>query len=120
MPEARLVIPLIPPSVNRYVRHTRRGTHYCTREATAFREAVVALARGIVVEARHYEVSITIYLGKGDRGDVDNFCKLVLDALAYAGVIRSDADVADLHVAKRRDRLRPRTEIIVIGISGFS
>ncbi len=113
MTELTLTIPLVPPSVNHYVRHTRKGRHYITREAKAFLAAVEIFAAGRKVAAKAYRVEFTVYLGKGARGDADNYAKCVLDGLAKAGVIHSDAAVAELAVGKRRDWANPRTEITV-------
>lgn len=105
-----------PPSVNRYVRHTRSGRHYVTSEAKAFKWAVKFAARGSAVKAKKYSVAYTVYLGKGQRGDVDNFGKLILDSLVDAGVIHSDAAVMNVAARKERDWQNPRTVISVIGL----
>ena len=109
----KFTIPLVPPNVNNYVRHTRWGGHYLTKEAIAFKEAVALCARRQYVAAKKYEISLMIWLGKKQRGDVDNFPKLVLDGLVAAGVIHSDAAVYRLLVEKGRDIKNPRTEITV-------
>ena len=116
-----IVVPLVPPTVNHYVKHTRNGRHYVTKEAKAFKSAVALLARQqrACVEAEKYEVEAHIYLGAKQKGDVDNFAKVILDALAEAGVctgtrgVGSDARITDLILRKRRDRKAPRTEITV-------
>lgn len=114
-------VPLVPPGVNNYVRHTRSGGHYRTREADKFKEAVAVLARKVSVLGTHFAVEATVYLGAKQKGDVDGFGKLILDALAEAGVFMhpkkakflSDAHVYELHLRKRRDPKNPRTEITV-------
>ena len=108
-------VPLVPPTVNHYVKHTRNGRHYVTAQAKAFKAAVGLLARErrASVDARWYEVEAHIFLGAGQKGDADNFGKVLLDSLQEAGVIRSDAAVTDLILRKRRDRNAPRTEICV-------
>lgn len=111
MTELLLTIPLIPPSVNMYVRHTRTGRHYVTSEATAFMEAIAIIAGGRRVTAKAYEVSYTVYLGAKQKGDVANFEKCIGDGLVKAGVIHSDDAIVDYHQHKRRDRENPRTEI---------
>jgi crossover junction endodeoxyribonuclease RusA len=108
-----ITVPLVPPSVNHYVKHTRQGRHYVTREGRAFKEAVALFARGRQVRAKRYELEAAIYLGHGQRGDGDNFWKVIADGLVDAGVIRSDAAVTDWILRKRRDRGNPRTEITV-------
>ena len=108
-----ITVPMIPPSVNSYVRHSR-GRHFKTPEANRFLETLVACARGAgAVSGKGYGVAIIIWLGKGDRGDIDNFPKLVLDGLVLAGVIDTDSKVVVLLIRKHRDADNPRTEIIV-------
>jgi Endodeoxyribonuclease RusA len=111
---ATITVPMIPPSVNHYVTHSR-GRHFKTGKATRFLETLKVCSLGQpIVRAPHYSVSSVIWLGKGDRGDVDNFNKLILDGLVLAGVIDTDSKVVDLHTYKRRDAKEPaRTEIIV-------
>ena len=113
MSEVSFTVPLVPPSVNHYVKHTRSGRHYVTKEAIAFKEAVHIFAAHLPEPAERYEVILHVYLGKGARGDADNFGKCALDALASAGVIHSDSAVDIFTVKKSRDRKRPRTEITV-------
>lgn len=114
MSKAEFVVPLVPPTVNHYVKHTRSGRHYITPAATAFKEAVALCSRGQQVEGSEYEVTIGIILGKGVRGDIDNFLKVSLDALVFAGVISSDARVTRLIVSKGR-AANPETRFCVVG-----
>lgn len=109
----KFTVPLVPPSVNSYVRHTRKGRHYVSKEAKAFKEAVAIFGRGQTIRAESYEVRLSIYLGRNGRGDADNFGKVCLDGLVEGGIIRSDADVDRLTIEKFRDRENPRTEIEV-------
>jgi crossover junction endodeoxyribonuclease RusA len=111
-----IVVPLVPPSVNSYVRHTRKGGHYVTAEAKAFKEAVAFLSCGHSVTAKRYKVHIDVYLGKGMRGDLDNFAKIPIDSLVYAGVISSDSNIESLSLGKARDTSNPRTEITVTAL----
>ena len=116
-------VPLIPPSVNHYIKHTRSGRHYKTGEAQAFKDEIALAVKGRYVESIYLSVIISVTLGTGERGDVDNFPKLVLDALADCGVFRnskgiivSDAHVVRLEVTKN-DRARPDkgyTEVWVV------
>lgn len=106
-------VPLIPPSVNTYVRHTKKGGHYVTAEAKAFKQAVGLFSRGKSVSAEAYSVEIHIFYGKGQRGDLDNRAKVILDGLQDAGVIHSDAAIRVLNMRKHRDERNPRTQITV-------
>lgn len=122
MKELILVIQAEPPSVNNYVRHTRSGRHYKTKEAHAWmgevcKTVLLAGARNDPrVAGNTHEVTYTVYQGKGSRGDVDNYGKCILDALVATGVLKSDASIVDLYAHKRRDRDNPRTEITVRAI----
>jgi Holliday junction resolvase RusA-like endonuclease len=125
LPEKRNInftVPLVPPSVNHYVKHTRMGKHYMTGEAKAFKNAVELFGNQAVrkileesvdatISSGAYGVVVTVFLGAGQRGDVDNFAKVVLDGLKP--FVGSDDKIIDLHIYKRRDRSNPRTEITV-------
>lgn len=114
--EVHITVPLVPGSVNHYVRHCIvRGQQrrFKTKEASAFLDAVAICAQGQTIRADEYSVSLTVYFAKGQKGDADNLAKLPLDGLVKAGVIHSDAAITDLHISKRRDRENPRTEIVV-------
>ena len=109
-------VPLVPPSVNHYVKHTKTGGHYRTRAADAFMEGIWVHSGRRKMRAKAYSVEAVIYLGKGQKGDTDNFAKVIGDGLAKAGVIHSDAAITDWVLRKRRDRKEPRTVITVIGL----
>jgi len=113
---AAITVPLVPPTVNHYVKHTRRGRHYVSGEAISFKEAVRLFSKRQQVRGAQYKVEVWVHLGKGQKGDIDNFAKVVLDGLKDAGVIDSDAKIANLHLYKRRSADRPRTEIMVEAI----
>ena len=96
-------IPGIPPSVNHYVKHTRSGRHYKTPRAEAFSQRVALAAgplRGKKINAKQVEILVT--LGHKQRGDIDNFPKLVLDSLVRCGVIETDASICRLVIEKNR------------------
>jgi crossover junction endodeoxyribonuclease RusA len=106
-------VPLIPPSVNHYAKHTRSGKHYVTGEAQAFKDEIALAVKGRYVESIYLSVNMTVTLGKCQKGDVDNFPKLVLDGLAACGAFRdekgkrvSDAQVRHLEVSVN-NRERP-------------
>lgn len=115
-------VPLVPPGMNHYVKHTRRGKHYVTAEALAYKEAVGYILRGRSCAGRAFSVEMRIVLGKGQKGDVDGFPKMVLDGLAASGAFAdlkgrrlSDAHVRQMLVVLDCDE-RPtqgRTEIVV-------
>ncbi len=105
-------VPLVPPTVNHYVKHTRAGAHYLTREATAFKDAVALFSGNRAVSGKEFAVTITVYRAHGDRGDIDNYPKCVLDGLK-GHVFKSDAMVKRLTVILERDPRDPHTQIEV-------
>lgn len=90
----RVTLPY-PPSANRYLRHTSRGT-YRTSEADSYRTQAQLLAKAAGAKVLDCAVSVSATLhprltkaGKasGTRMDIDNCLKVALDALqrvAYA------------------------------------
>lgn len=112
-----LVVPVVPPSANRVVRHTNQGRHYVPSDVKAFDHAIRLFARGKVFVTKDpkapLKVTAKVFLRKGQRGDADNFQKPLLDALVKAGVIDTDARVKSCTITKDRDPQEPRTEICV-------
>jgi Holliday junction resolvase RusA-like endonuclease len=115
MATVRFTVPLVPPSVNHYKIPSKHGGYILTPEATAYENAVALLSGGQTLVAKRYSVALAIFLGKGQKGDIDNFPKCVLDGLKNY-VIGSDAAVKRLLVDLDRDPLNPRTEIEVASI----
>lgn len=113
MSEVRFTVPLTPPSVNHYKARAKNGHWYVTKQATAFKSAIGIFAARQVCEGKRYQLDVTVFLGKGQRGDGDNFWKVIGDGLKEAGVIRSDAAVAAWNMKVDRDPKNPRTEIKV-------
>ena len=114
-------VPFIPPSVNHYKMRTRRGVTFVSAEAKKFKQDLAAFASsaksifwyefdGSLKNVR-YELEVTVYFGKRQRGDGDNLWKCLADALVESGVIHSDAAVTDWIMRVRRDPSNPRTEI---------
>ena len=115
--ELRLAVPMLPPSVNRYVRHTRSGAHYRSSEALRWEAAVAIATQGNDARAWRdllrglgpsqtrwlcWEVYVEYTIGPGSRGDVDNRGKCVLDALQAFGMIHTDDRVLGLVQRKER------------------
>lgn len=109
-PCRRLVftIPLTPPSVNHYTQHiTVRGKtmHLKSAEAKAWERDFPLFSRQqyVVSDIKRFGVTLEIYLAPGERGDIDNFPKCVLDCIAKAWMLRdknlgvlSDATIKEL------------------------
>lgn len=106
-------VPLVPVSVNHYKMRARNGHWYVTKEAVAYKAAVGVFSRGQNVKAKRYQLDVSVFLGKGQRGDGDNFWKVIGDGLKDAGVIHSDAAVSVWNMTVGRDADNPRTEIRV-------
>ena len=123
-----LEVPLPVPSVNHYKKpitlRTSDGPRLSfalTDEAKAFRDAVAIFARGQTLVPStpaernkiRYALTVTVFLGKNERGDGDNNWKCIADSLVKAGVIHSDARVRRWHLeVEDDDRQNPRTLII--------
>lgn len=58
------------------------------------------------------KVSVRFYFGTKRRADLDNFNKLWADSLTGI-VYQDDSQIADLHLARDYDKVRPRIEIEV-------
>lgn len=124
-------VPVTPPSVNHYkvpalIRTSNRATvktWVLTPEAIAFREWVCVKARGKTLAPQskrdrdrvRYQIIATVFLGKRQRGDADNFWKCIADSLQHAGVIHSDARARRLHIeVEDADRDNPHTLIVAM------
>ena len=101
-PIVAFTVPMLPPSANSYVRHTRAGGHYKTDLDKRWMNMLLTFANGRRIRAKHYEVSLTFWQPPKKRGDVDNLIKRTLDALQTCGVIDTDAKVARVTATKMR------------------
>jgi Holliday junction resolvase RusA-like endonuclease len=116
----KIIVPLTPPSQNHYMRYRVATMHgkptvvaYPAKEAKAWWNAVAVAGRGRSIAAKEYEIAYVVYQGSGERGDVDNYGKCLLDSLVRAEIIDSDHKVFAMHAYKGRDRENPRTEIFI-------
>jgi len=121
------VVPLVPPSVNTYTRHSK-GRHFKTAETEAFERAMATFCRGHRCVGEKFSVRLDVYFGPKQARDVDNLPKCVLDGIAKNGVLvnrkgepLSDNHVDELTVRKwSTDRKNPRTEITVRALTGVT
>ncbi len=102
MADLHFCVPLLPPTVNHYVKHTRTGRHYITKEAEAFMEAIPLCAKQKRVRHKFYAIEIYVTLGPKTRLDLDNCTKVILDGLVKGGQIHSDAAVTGIFLHKKR------------------
>ena len=125
----RLSLPL-PPSVNnQYVSVGRRRV--LSKEAQHFKRDVAKLVAGLrergalsAGQERAFAeellgVYLTFYYTTPMRRDLDGGLKIALDALADA-LGFDDRAVVDLHLTKQIDPLRPRLEVELETIRGWS
>lgn len=84
------VIPMLPPSVNAYVRHPAAGVHIKSPAAKAWERDWPLFSRGMYVVSTSGRFAVTLEFtpGPSDKGDVDNRNKCVLDCIARAGMLR--------------------------------
>lgn len=110
------IIPGTPPSVNHYKARGRTG-YYRYDTANSWYATVAAIAHGQTVADKccNYEVEAVVYLGKRQKGDLDNFAKCLCDSLVHAGVIDTDARVTQLLLVKCRDG-EARTAVTVTAV----
>ena len=113
MADLQFSVPMIPPSVNSYVRHTRNGRHYITKAAKAFKAAIPICAKHKQVRHKYYAIEIYVILAPGQKIDLDNCAKVILDGLVEGGQIHSDAAVTLLCLHKRRDTRGPCTQVTI-------
>jgi Holliday junction resolvase RusA-like endonuclease len=115
-------IPMLPPSVNHYVQHKAQGVHVKTAQAKAFERDFPLFSRGGFVIGEQFSVVFHFVPGPGDKGDVDNRNKCLLDCIAKAGMLRnrkgkelSDAwvkrMVVEIHDSAEERRTGPRTVV---------
>ena len=111
-----ITVPMTPPSLNTYVRHTRRGGHYKTDLVKQFELEMEVACMGKRLKAKQYEVELNVYLGPREHPDVDNLGKVTIDCLARNGVFygQTDSKVKRVILEKHMDqRDNPRTVINV-------
>lgn len=115
VPDALTLVLPTPPSANRYWRHV--GTRVVlSREARAYREAVYARllsALGRICLYHDGDVRLTYRWFRARKsGDLDNRAKQIQDSLEYCGVLRDDAQIAEIHAYRDdTDSAHARVEI---------
>ena len=108
----KYIIPLIPPSLNKYA---GRKNYWEYRDVKPeWKQICRAYCRPMGKPPDFAEVNITFYFPDRRRRDPDNYCKLLLDGLVYAGVIADD-DFGHIRLSLSAgvDKKNPRVEVTV-------
>lgn len=102
----------VPPSVNHYLRN-----YHKTPETKAFIEECQLIARGRVDKPLEGELvvvlDVPLYGSKGHRRDIDNFSKVLFDAMN--GILwHDDSQISEMHVYGNRAKMEsPHIELAV-------
>ena len=102
------IVPAVPPTVNHYTGVARNGRRFRKPAADGFDllvQAEWAKHNHPQIVAAAYAVDILIQLGakrKGREPDLDNFCKVGIDALVHAQIITDDSRITHLFLHKSR------------------
>ncbi len=91
-----------PPSVNHYYRRVGPRT-LISREGRRFRERVCALlaSLGIAGLEGPLHLEIEVYPPNGQRRDIDNVQKALLDAIQHGGLYADDSQIKKLNIEMR-------------------
>lgn len=113
---AKIRFPL-PPSSNKYWRYDRGKVHV-SPDALNYRYTVKMLARCStprpVVLTGPVAVTIDVFRAR-KSGDIDNFCKVLLDALQGIFYV-NDAQIRRMTVTMADDKQDPHVEIAVTSL----
>ncbi len=113
-----VTVPETPLSVNHY-KGWKNGKPFVYKKASAFKELVAQCAP---LPYPVFEGDVFVRLDivrKANRGDVDNFSKLCLDALKGIAYV-DDRQVKELHLSIRTvDKHNPRVVFTVMPLSDY-
>lgn len=112
MKRTTLVIPG-EPQVKQRPRLARAGNVYTPRETVQYELEVAWAARASKIKfgASLVGCRITCFFGKRRKGDIDNFCKSLLDGFQKGGLIEDDFNVIHLTGKVKHDADNPRVEV---------
>ena len=118
----RFEMPMLPPSVNHLTEHPATGVHPKSAAAKAFMRDFPIFARDLyaVSASGIFQVTLRYIPGKGQKGDWDNYNKLICDCAAKRGMFRdakgkelSDAcvkrGVVEVYDAPEYRKIGPKT-----------
>lgn len=105
----------IPPSANAYWKLDRRGFIRVSDEARSYKATVHKTALQTQCPHKPLEgdvwVTLTVFR-KRKAGDLDNFQKVLLDALKGVAFV-DDSQVVEIHARREDDAKNPRVEVRV-------
>lgn len=105
----RLSLP-IPPSANRYWR-TYRNQTVVSADAKAYKAGVGWQAKAVIREPLSCPIAVTLRVYRpAKRGDLDNYSKVLLDALNGVAY-EDDGQIVEIHAYRHDDKSNPRVEV---------
>ena len=109
---AQSIVLALPPSANTYWRYGPNGVHV-SQAAQDYKAGVKwkALHQGLAPMAGELALYVNVYRQQR-RGDLDNFAKVLGDALNGVAY-HDDSQVVELHMWRHDDRDNPRVEVEV-------
>ena len=84
----RYIIPSLPPSINDYIGKTNIWQYQADKKAYAYVCKVYCKAKR---PDRHINMEIIFHFPDKRKRDIDNYLKILMDGLVYAGVIKDDS-----------------------------
>lgn len=112
--EYSLTIP-VPPSVNRYwmIANNRIVT---TKEARNYKKAIALQLRNKIERVFTGAVGVNFTVFRpAKRGDLDNYCKVMFDALQGICYV-NDNQIVEFQAYRDDDKYKPRVEFLVYEI----
>ena len=108
----KYIIPLIPPSLNKFAGRENQWDYRAAK--SEWKQICCAYCRPKGKPPDFADVRITFLFADRRRRDPDNYCKLLLDGLVYAGVIADD-DFGHIRLSLSAgvDKKNPRVEVTV-------
>ena len=106
----------VPPSANRYWR-VWNNRIVVTDEARAYKDEIALLLRSCIPLEGDVSVNFTVFR-PAHRGDLDNYNKIMFDALQGL-VYYNDNQIVEIHSYRKDDKVNPRVEILISRPEGF-
>lgn len=100
-----------PPSLNQAYPSNKQGRRFLSAKGSAFKKEVIRILNTKKISILKGKLVVELKLYRPRKiGDIDNFSKLIFDALKGV-VIVDDSQVIELHIYRFDDKLSPRAEI---------